>query len=260
MNNFGFNTFCTRNWLPLVEILIDSICSFSEYPITVNCINFDYDFKNTQVISKKIRDTGIITNSHLYKYKWSTLLDSTYDLTVMLDADMIALPEVDKLFYENVNRIASCQFPLFAKHPHNPFENPIHKYHLKNILDMFTSNQPSMKYVYACGLVIKNHKSFIQEIIDSIDLFHKNNSIPYIEDEGILNCLLAKYQVNYDLGYNFFPNSTIYKDYISNNIDNSFELYESYLKLNCPVKFYCFHGCKDPNEAKNILENIKNKI
>lgn len=258
--SFGFNTFCTEQWLPIVKVLVDSVSFFSKYPITVNCINFKYNFNNRLVDSISIYDPNIRTHSHIYRYKWSSLLHTPYETTVMLDGDMIALPGIDNLFYDHANQLNSLDFPLFAKHPHNPFTNPIHAQNLKNMMSMFTTNDPSMPHVYACGIIGKHHLKFVKEIVDSIDYFHNNNAIPYIEDEGILNCLLSKYKVSYDLGYNFFPNSSLYNAFISDTTHTDQELYETYTKFNCPVKFYALHGCKDQSIASDMLSKIKNKF
>ncbi len=257
--SFGFNTFCTEQWLPLIKILIDSISSFSKHPITVNCINFKYDFNNDLVNSVSIYDSNIRSYSHIYRYKWSSLLDTPYDTTVMLDGDMIVLPGIDNLFYDHSAYLSTLNFPLFAKHPHNPFTNPVHAQNLKNMMSIFTTNEPSMPYVYACGVIGKHHIKFVKEIVDTIDYFHSHNAIPYIEDEGILNCLLSKYKISYDLGYNFFPNSTLYNAYINNKIDTDQELYDTYTKFNCPVKFYALHGCKNQSLSSDMLSTIKEK-
>jgi hypothetical protein len=257
IKNYGFNTFVTKNWLPLAEVLVDSIVSFSKYKITINCINFEHDFNHNQVISKTIN----IDNLNFYSIcmaKWMSLLDNPYDICAILDSDMVATKEIDNLFYENENKIKNSKFPLLAKHPHNPFSNPMHIENLKNLCSFFSKNSPKMNWVYACGLVSQDHKHFISELVDNISAFHKRGIQTYIEDEGILNALLTKYEVSEDLGYNHIPNSTLINAYINNDMTDK-DLYESYLKNNCPVKFYLLHGCKNPTLAKSLLQQIKNK-
>lgn len=255
--NYGFNTFVTKNWLPLAETLIDSIVSFSKYPITINCINFEHNFNSDKVTSKTIN----IDNLNFYSIcmvKWLSLLDNPYDICAILDSDMVVTKEVDELFETNEIKIQQSQFPLLAKHPHNPFENPIHKSNLEHLCKIFSNNKPKMKWVYACGLVAPHHKWFISELVNSLKTFHEQGKSTYIEDEGLLNALLTKYEANEDLGYNHIPNSTLIQAYIDNDTNNA-ELYESYLKNDCPVKFYILHGCKNPILAKNILKQIRDK-
>jgi hypothetical protein len=110
--NYGFNTFCTKEWVSVVEILAESISLFSKYPLIINCINFNHNFKDPKIITKTINaDIGNL--SHVYRYKWSSLLTSDFDITVMLDADMIALPHIDNLFYENNNLISIKNLLIF---------------------------------------------------------------------------------------------------------------------------------------------------
>lgn len=257
IKNYGFNTFVTKNWLPLAEILVDSIVSFSKYKITVNCINFEHNFNHDRVVSK----TTNIDNLNFYSIcmiKWMSLLDNPYDICAILDSDMVATKEIDNLFYDNEDKIKNCKFPLLAKHPHNPFSNPIHAENLKNLCSLFSPNIPKMNWVYACGLISQHHKNFISELVNNISYFHKRGIQTYIEDEGILNALLTKYEVSEDLGYNHIPNSTLINAYINNDMEDT-ELYDSYLKNSCPVKFYLLHGCKNPLIAKSLLQQIKNK-
>jgi alpha-N-acetylglucosamine transferase len=257
--NYGFNTFLTIECLPLVEVLIESILDFSKYSIVVNCINFTHDFKEERVKTNTI-NLDCPTFNAICMIKWLSLLNNPYDICAILDADMIATKEIDLLFETNEQKISNSKFPLFAKHPHNPFSNPMHEEHLKNLCKYFSGNTPKMKWVYACGIVAKHHKDFLSELASILYSFYEQGLSPYMEDEGLLNALLTKYEVNEDLGYNHIPNASLslIKAYIKNNLEDK-ELYETYLKNNCPVEFYLFHGCKDPIEARNIYYQIKQK-
>lgn len=257
IKNYGFNTFVTKNWLSLAETLVESILTFSEYPITINCINFEHDFNSDRVKSRTIN----IHNINFYSIcmtKWQSLLNNPYDICAILDSDMIVTKEIDELFKNNEMKIKQSKFPLLAKHPHNPFENTIHKNKLQNLCNTFSSNKPKMKWVYACGLTAPHHKWFISELVNNLKSFHEHGKTTYLEDEGMLNALLTKYQADEDLGYNHIPNFTLHNAYINNSI-NDVELYETYLKNHCPVKFYILHGCKNPALAHEILQKIKNK-
>lgn len=254
--NYGFNTFVTENWLPLVEVLIDSILAFSKYPITVNCINFDYNFNNPRVTTKVVNLQHQSFDA-VCSVKWSSLLDNPYDICAMLDADMIATVDIDELFETNT-KVLSSDTPLFAKHPHNPFENPVHKDNIKFLCSVFSEYSPKMKWVYACGLVAQHHKNFIAELLESwsyyIGLY---GCSPYIEDEGLLNALLTKYQVDTDIGYNYLPYFTLKSAYLQRTLENDPMLQEAYLKYDCGVKFYLLHGCKNVIDAKNIFLELE---
>lgn len=254
MNNIIFNTICTREWAPLVSVLARSIKEFSQHKLVINCINFNYISTDPQIITRRI-SANIQSFSDLCRYKWSTMLDQDFDLCVMLDADTIALPDIDEIVNDNKN-LSNEDFPLFAPHPHDPFSNPIHSQNLAEMMRIFTNKKPNMKYVYASGLVSKKHINFIKEVVDSIDWFNCRKIPTYIEDEGILNCLLSKYSVSKNLSYNYFPNYTLYQDYLDNNLEHSLELKNTYLDNNCAVKFCSLHGCKNSSLIEEVLQQV----
>lgn len=253
--NYGFNTFTTLSHLPLVQVLIESILKFSKYKITVNCINFTHDFEHERVASNSIELNPISFNA-ICMIKWLTLLNNPYDICAILDSDMIATKEIDQLFENNEEKILKSKYPLFAKHPHNPFTNPIHEEALRNLNKYFSDNTPKMKWVYACGIVAPHHKEFISEIVSNLSFFYQQGIKSHIEDEGTLNALLTKYQVCEDIGYNYLPDYKFFKAYIDNNLEDK-ELHEQYLKNDCPVKFYLLHGCKNLKEAENIYSQLR---
>lgn len=259
MTKIIFNTFCTEKWMPLASVLADSILEFSKYELVINCINFDYVSNNPRIIAKKIK-ADIKSLNSLYRYKWSTILDQDFDMCIMLDADMIALPYIDEIVDDTYD-YRDEPYPLFAPHPHDPFTNPMHSRYLSEMMKIFTDKTPAMKYVYASGIIFKKQIHFIKEMVGAIDWFNVNNIPAYIEDEGILNCLLSKYSVSKNLPYNYFPNYTLHKDYLANNLEHSKELYDSYLRNGCSVKFCSLHGCKNPELAKQILtDTISNRV
>lgn len=253
--NYGFNTVLTENWLPLAEVFIDSITSFSKYPITINCINFDHDFRHDKVVSRRI-DINPLNWNTVCMAKWIAMNEIPYDCTLMVDCDMIALPDIDSIFETNQTRLQQSEFPLFCKHPHNPFDNIKHKDHLQRLINIFTNNKPKMKYVYAHGLFDKRHKWFISEFLSLIEEYLSTN-IPFCGDEGLLNILLTKHQVDQDIGYNYMPYFTLKSAYLQRTLDNDPMLQEAYLKYDCGVRFYLLHGCKNVIDAKNIFSELE---
>jgi hypothetical protein len=254
----GFVTFCTENYINIINNLVESVIKFSKYDITVYCINFHYKHSSNRVKSKYI-NVNNPTLFNIMKIKILASLDAEYEYCQLLDCDMILTKEIDLIFDENKEKILSYEFPLFAKHPHNPFENPRIKENVLQVVKRYTDKIPKMKYVYASYLFIDNHKWFFKEVLDEMNLLQSS----YLEDELIINSLLVKYQVDYDIGYNYLPNGTegLINDYLNYNEQNSQELYETYLKYDCPVKFYMFHGhkCKDPAYIKNLIPKLQNR-
>lgn len=252
----GYIIFLTESWLPIVNNLIDTVISFSIYDIEVNCINFNYNFNNNRIKTKTIHvDNASFFN--ITKCKLISTLNSNFDIGLILDGDMIVTPEIDKIFDDNEERIFNYKCPLFAKHPHNPFNRWSH------IISKIINKQPKMKWVYSNYLFIKEQKWFFQEALNYMDNIPSNEQHLYypVPEESVLNALLIKYDVDYDLGYNYFPNGfkNVIDYYLNGNEDGKKHIDECYLSYNCPVKIYAFHGhdIKDSNYVKTIIEKLK---
>lgn len=247
----GFTTFCTENFKEIMDCLIESVLEFSKYEITVFSINFNYKHNDKRVKNKRI-DLEKLDYYNICKVKIISSIECDYDIGLILDSDMIVTNKIDEIFDENFEKIINSDFPLFAKHPHNPFNNPNH--HAINTIKIFTDKTPKMKYVFASFLFSNKNKWFLQEVLNEM-----NKTSVQGEDEIVINALLAKYEVNYDIGYNYLPNGfdVLINDYLTNNISD--ELYNTYLIFDCPVKFYTFHGhnCKNPIKMREYINLFK---
>jgi hypothetical protein len=261
MNNIncGFVTFATEDWLPLLEVLVDSIKEFSKFKIKINTINFDYNFNSDKVITEKI-DLKNVNRMNIHAQKWIGLKNNPFDYCLILDCDMIATSEIDNIFYKNYEKLNTINYPLFARHPHNPFKNPENEEHLKNFISLFTENTPKINYIFAnCVFNTKKHMWFIDDIIWNLEYAIQNDIWFYAEDEGLVNALATKHSFTEDIGYNYFPWYECYVDYIK-NLRFGNHVMENYISNNCPIEYYLFHGCKNYLDAKNILEKLKNKL
>lgn len=248
----GFTTFCTQDYIDILNNLVESVLLFSKYEITIFSINFDYVHPSPKVKSKRV-DLSHPTYHEICKIKVISSVENNYDVGMVLDCDMIVTKDIDSIFDENMEKVLSSKFPLFAKHPHDPFSNPNHPgIHL---IKHITDKKPKMKWVFASYIFSDKNKWFLKEVIETMD----THSLPG-EDEIIINALLVKYEVSYDIGYNYLPNAleSNLHDYLNNTI--SHELKTCYLDYECPVKFYTFHGhlCKNANEGKKFINEIKN--
>jgi len=250
----GFVTFCTSNWVSILDNLVESVLEFSKYDITVYSINFIYKSNNDRVKIKPIQ----INNESYYeicKQKIFSTIDCDYDIGLILDTDMIVTEKIDNIFEENLDKIINSDFPLFSKHPHNAFESA--RDVMMQHVNIFTSELPRMSYVYASYLFSNKNKWFFKEVFDEM------NKRDYIlgNDEMIINCLLTKYKVDYDIGYNYLPNgfSETIDAYISNKLTDD-EINDKYINYNIPVKIYTFHShqIKDSVYTKEIINKIKN--
>jgi alpha-N-acetylglucosamine transferase len=252
----GYIIFLTESWLPIVSNLIDTIISFSIYDIEVNCINFTYNFNNDRIKTKtiKLNDTSFY---NITMCKLISTINSNFDIALILDGDMIVTPEIDKIFNDNEERIKNFKCPLFAKHPHNPFDRWNH------IIHRLTKEPPLMKWVYSNYLFTKEQKWFFQEALNYMTNVPYNERDFYypVPEESVLNALLIKYKVDYDLGYNYFPNGMkcVIDYFLNENEEGKKHINECYLSYDCPVKFYAFHGhdIKDINYTKGVVQQLK---
>jgi hypothetical protein len=248
----GFVTFCTKDYTYIINNLIESVLSFSKYNIIVYSINFDYVHESNRVTVKRVN----LENENYFnicKMKIFSTIDSDLDVGLILDGDMIVTNYIDEIFDENLNKVIDSEFPLFAKHPHNPFDNS----GFMDIIKKYTNKSPKMKWVYASYLFSKKNIWFLEKVYNEMNVI--NHQIG--EDELIINAFLTEYEVDYDIGYNYLPNGmNDMIDIFFNRVENTVET-NDYLKHDCPVKFFMFHGhlCKDINEGKKLINQIKNK-
>ena len=254
----GFVTFCTEDWVGILNNLVESVLKFSKHEITVFSINFNYNHDDIRVKNIRVE----IDNPDYFnvcKIKIYSSINNEYDIGLILDCDMIVTKDVDDIFTENLTLISNSNYPLFAKHPHDPYSNPNIWPSILQVIRQYTDKEPKMKYVFASFLFSKKNKWFLEEAYDLLC----NNPPIYGEDEYLLNSLLTKYEVNYDIGYNYLPNAT--NDIVNCYIDGTLEcddLNKTYLNHSCPVKFYLFHGhlLKNESTGKSIINRIEVKI
>jgi hypothetical protein len=246
----GFVTFCTEDYTGIMDNLVESVITFSKYNITVYSINFDYKHESSRVDVKRI-DLDNITYFNICKIKIFASIDCGLDVGLILDSDMIVTNQIDGIFDDNMEKVTNSEFPLFAKHPHNPFMRNDYS----NMVKRYTSKTPKMKWVYASYMFSKKNVWFLEKVYN--EMVDINNQIG--EDELIINSLLTEYEVNYDIEYNYLPNGLndmidIFFGRVENTVENN-----PYLQHDCPVKFYMFHGhkCKDVIKGKKLIEEIK---
>ena len=256
----GFIIFLTDNWLPIINNLVTSVLAFSKYDIEVNCINFNHDFKNERILSKTIH----INNMNFFnitKCKIISSIETKFDFALLLDGDMIVTDKIDQIFDDNEEKIKNCKVPLFTKHPHNPFQQ------WKHITALVCDKPPKMKWVYSVYLFTTEQKWFLSEVLDimnTISIQNREYLFPTVPEESIINALLAKYDIEYDMGYNYCPNGL--SDVVDYYCDETNEkgkkhIKECYLDYECPVKFYAFHGhdVKNLDYGKTIINRLINK-
>lgn len=258
----GFLIFTDLKYFPIVENLIESVLLFSKYDIELNCINFLKEYDNVRIKSKKID----MPNAHFFnitRCKIIATINSDFDYGLLLDGDMIVTKEIDNIFDDNEEKILNVKCPLFCKHPHNPFER------YKHIFEKLTNKKPKMKYVYSVYLFLKSQRWFFEETLEIMNKILSENMYNYfypIPEESVLNSQLCNYEVDYDMGYCYHINGyhECFEYYLNPNSEEGKKgfkhINETYIKYECPVKIYAFHGhkIKDINIGKNLINKIRN--
>ncbi len=235
----GFVTFATKNYFPLLQVLLDSVHYFSTRPIIVYGINDDIPFTSQQYphMIKRRMDLNLKKES-IYYAKPQIILDSDIKYGVYVEADDILNEGVDSLF-------TTCrtieQFPICPIHPQDP-NNQL------PIMQALRVNKKTMPYVHAHFLFSESCKPFIKEWYDTCLTCHPLK--PANWDETILNVLLWKHENTksieiYDPSYPILDYLLVGKPYPSYQ-----KFYPDHLH------YYMLHGCKDPGLAKKILNKL----
>lgn len=229
----GFITFVNKHqtYCALNDILIQSVLNFTNLPIEVNSINFDFKHSSERVHCKRI---NIKTEDYanICYAKTTASLNTSFDLALQLDSDMIVTKESVQLF-DLID--PEERFVLGSLHPHDPCNQG-------NIMSHYGIHKKTQPYIHGTYLLTKNSKDFLSEVKEMQNHLMKKEITPINFDETILNCALWRYN-----------RKTSFVDCY----DPYFETFLS-KKNNYPlkVKRLICHGCKDPIIAKNIYEKI----
>tara|TARA_Y100000591_G_C21770285_1_gene665199 strand:+ start:145 stop:888 length:744 start_codon:yes stop_codon:yes gene_type:complete len=240
----AFVSFTTNNhYCKLTEIMIESVHLFSKYKIILYCINFDkpiYYNKYPNLICKTIEKSSDV---NIYYMKPKIICDAIINMNVTngiyIEADDILNYNIDHLFNQ-CNNIKN--YPLCPIHPRDPNNQQV----IMNKLDV---KYKSMPYVHAHIIFSYTCYEFINEWYKTcIDL----GNIGLNWDETILNVLLWKYNNQDYITKSYDPYFTCVYDF-----DSYKEKYPEYANLQFE-EIMMFHGCKNYNEAKKILNILKN--
>jgi hypothetical protein len=237
----GFVTFSDERFLPLVEVLAESLLTFSKYSLHVFLIdcNKKLDFKNviiTQIILPEGWRLQQIMFSKLY-----AAANNDFDFGCILDADMIANYNVDELLFFAEKECDN--FPLLATHGSGVVDLSLMKF--------LGVKKQTMPYCHATYLFSKNSKKFLRECYEESQKIIKSGFIN--KDEELINCMLWRYGCRrYVNAYS--PHYILFDDYISDKVGPN-----EWIKETGEMSFHLFHGCKDENIALNILDRLKNR-
>jgi hypothetical protein len=234
----GFVTFATENYFPLLRVLLDSVKAFSMRPIIAYGINCDIPFSEQEypMLIKKRFDIDLSRES-IYFQKPHIILDCGLQYGVYVEADDILNQDVDQLFEwaKKINK-----YPLCPKHPQDPNNQTA-------IMARMGVYQKSMPYVHGHVIFAQSCMPFVKEWYD---LCYQYGMQAPNYDETILNILLWKHNA-----HEYAPIYDPYFESITNYYNNTCPEQHGYKKTD-KLYYFMFHGCKDPVQARQLLDQL----
>lgn len=241
----GFVLFTTvdQPYLNLTFIAVKSLLRFSKHDIFVLGINGEIPFKHKRISTETVNLKKSNFENICYIKTQSSLI-SPFSQSLQMDSDMIASPDVDKIF--DLER-SNSRFPKGALHPFDP----VNQKTLMKLLGVTSKTQP---YVHATYLFNKTQRPFLEEVAE-IERWITNRKFfglgysPPNYDETILNVALWKH----DAYEAFVPT---YDPYIERflNPEGDRTMKEIY---GYPVYRYIAHGQKCPECALQTLQRLE---
>lgn len=245
MTSKGIVTYVNNNqkYIQLVECMIDSVLAFTDLPVEVFTLNFDYNHPNKRVLPKRLDMAE--SHGNLYYAKLLACEQSEFDVTMHIDSDAVVTPDLMNMFANEIK----TNLVLMPQHPWNgpPYPNVAS---VMNDLKV----QKTQPYLHAAAfLFTKESKAFFKEIWD---YSQKLSTHPENFDESLLNCFLWKYNQTNCFIDCFEPYFEYFK-YVKNITPYDYNG-KPYTNIpNFKVNNYIAHGCKDPTHARYIFEALK---
>lgn len=236
----GWVVFATDSYMPLLEVAIASLHTFSTRPVVAVGVNTDIPFsleKYPRLIKKRI---DVDLNARLcYFYKPQAILAAGLDYGVYFDADAIANIGCDRLFDE---AHSVEEYPLLPKHEDDAYVS-------WEATEFFGVPKRTMHYVH-CDVIVFSKKClpFLKEWSE-ICLNYPHLGYP-VWDETLMNVLLWKKGATRHL-YTFDPYNAYFGNYLG--LSNEAIAQPPY------DKWFIFHGNKWVDRGWSMLEDLKRK-
>ena len=238
----AFVAFADEAFFPLLRVLIDSVEAFSTRPIIAYGINADLPWPETpQLITRRIdarprwwRSTFQIRE--VWRLKSRAIFESNLSRGVYVDSDSVLNRGIDQLFDWSA-RVGS--YPLCPRHPQDP-DNQQHEMRELGV------TAKSMPYVHAHVIFAASCRPFLEEWDRECERLAP--SAP-VGDETVLNVLLWKHGAR-----DYLP---AYDPYFATIDDFYAGRPPAHYGPECDVRPLIFHGCKDPLEARTMLERLQ---
>jgi len=233
----------------LSDILIESILEFTDLPIDYVTINFDRNFNNKRISSRKIVLNNEC-NENIYYTKIQAARTSKLSEGFLVDVDAVVTPLVTEVFksLDRINDSILC--PLHPQDPHNQLA-------LMNILNIQEKTQP---YVHAsCFLFSHKSAAFYRKFFDMYSIvkaMNLNDRAYYANyDETFINLIYWK-EKRKDT---FLDCCDPFFEYAFSNEDYSSNYPKSIGDVEFKIKEYVWHGCKDVARARLLLNKVRQK-
>jgi hypothetical protein len=262
--SIGIVTFTNKKYIDICEQLVNSVLYFTNLPITVFCVDCEM-----HVSSERVNLVNI-SNEHNDEKNWFNSLASKpyvcsqtpYDITFYLDSDIIVTKLFQAWVESNIEKISKLETLFCAAHPHKPSTNEAPtKYYINQFFNLFNVKEiPG--YIFASAFAFnKKLIPHFENIYKKIDVLIKNNIFLPTGDECVMNLYFYKKNMMFDCGYDFMPNPTegLFEAYIDGGLEKSSKYIKDYKNWGREVKPVLFHGNKNVEYAKLMIEQLAKK-
>lgn len=238
----GYITYCDDKYLGLVEVLLEGLTEFSQYPVEVYHCGDGKIHPRERVRVVKVQPLkNTVYGGFLLKAMACTMTE--LDAYCVLDADSVPTKDVDLLMglagEESKNR---C--PLCVRHHVPPEPN-------RKVMELVGVAEPGMAYCHAHFVAGKACRPFFNELLELAGEVEARGITPSNYDEDLLNVLLWKHGVTRQT--NPWNPSAWYFDKIARG---DWERFNRDYREAMP-SFCTIHGEKRAEKARNILEWLR---
>lgn len=254
----GLVGFTNEKYIALTEVFVDSVLKFSSLPVTIITMGFDHDFKNNRVNNKRL-DLELNQNSWVESTlsKYIVCAQTPYDITFYADIDMVITKQFEPWFDSIESTVASLEKLFSCKHPHFPCNETNH-----SLLQFFKKFGIGVTPDYILSAGYAYNRKFIPRFLDAhkraIDLVREGVEFPTGE-ECFLNAFLMQNNLIHDSGYDYLPNAELFESYINKSLHAKNYIHPIYLEQGRYINPVLFHGNKDINRARYMIEEIEKR-
>lgn len=236
---FAYVTFVNYNlnYIQLMKVTIDSIKTFSSFPLILYCVDFPFNTNITDIFDN-LSDQIIIryiNNIHLqniYYYKPYVILDvikNGLESGYYIESDDVMSPNADLILQQALKQKKLNEFPISPIHPDDA-EIP------KSNYDLVGVERKTGHYIHAHVLFTISNLKFVEEWLSYC---LKSNTYRNA-DETVLNLLYWKHNL---------------KNHHLDLIDPWYENF--YTNPHNRNSICSYHGCKDALIARQLFEDMK---